>query len=127
MVENAGNRPLRVVAVCGSLHAPSKTSVLVSAILDAIAEHQEITRHVIELSDIGPEFAGALTREQVAPSVEEELRRIEDADLLVVVDFNRAYLPPCAFSDFYVCPLPPAGNRLSTPIRAGEKNVILAS
>ena len=84
MAENTGNRPLRVVAVCGSLHAPSKTSVLLSAILDAIAEHQDITSHVIELSDIGPEFAGALTREQVPPAVEEELRRIEDADLLVV-------------------------------------------
>lgn len=84
MVENTGTRPLRVVAVCGSLHAPSKTSVLLTAILDAIAERQAISRHVIELSDIGPEFAGALTRQQVAPSVEEELRRIEEADLLIV-------------------------------------------
>ncbi|HEV7849514.1 MAG TPA: DUF1684 domain-containing protein [Mycetocola sp.] len=47
-------------------------------------------------------------------------------DGTVVADFNRAYLPPCAFSDFYVCPLPPAGNRLGFPIRAGEKNVLLA-
>ncbi len=45
----------------------------------------------------------------------------------VVVDFNRAYLPPCAFSDFYVCPLPPPGNRLAAPIRAGEKKIIRAS
>src|SRR5690606_26610523 len=84
MVENPRNRPLRVVAVSGSLHAPSKTSVLVAAILDEIAEHQEISRHVIELSDIGPEFAGALTRNDLPPSVEDELRRIEEADLLVV-------------------------------------------
>ncbi|AWB87007.1 DUF1684 domain-containing protein [Mycetocola zhujimingii] len=48
-----------------------------------------------------------------------------DADGHVTVDFNRAYLPPCAFADFYVCPLPPAGNRLGRPIRAGEKNVRL--
>ena len=84
MVENTASRPLRVVAVSGSLHAPSKTSALVTAIIDEIGEHQEISCHVIELSDIGPEFAGALTREQVAPSVEEELRQIEDADLLIV-------------------------------------------
>lgn len=45
----------------------------------------------------------------------------------VVVDFNRAYLPPCAFSDFYVCPLPPAGNRLATPIRAGERTAVRVS
>jgi uncharacterized protein (DUF1684 family) len=42
-----------------------------------------------------------------------------------VVDFNRAYLPPCAFSDQFVCPTPPAGNRYSTPIRAGERVVVL--
>ncbi|OXR40380.1 hypothetical protein B7C42_07546 [Nocardia cerradoensis] len=38
----------------------------------------------------------------------------------VTVDFNRAYLPPCTFSDHYLCPLPPAPNRLDIPIRAGE-------
>ncbi|GAB2511200.1 DUF1684 domain-containing protein [Paramicrobacterium agarici] len=45
-------------------------------------------------------------------------------DRSVTIDFNRAYLPPCAFADHYVCPLPPAENRLSTPIRAGEKAVV---
>lgn len=42
----------------------------------------------------------------------------------VVVDFNRAYLPPCAFSDQFVCPLPPAGNRLAASVRAGERAVV---
>lgn len=41
----------------------------------------------------------------------------------IEVDFNRAYLPPCAFADFYVCPLPPAENRLTVPVEAGEKNL----
>jgi uncharacterized protein (DUF1684 family) len=44
-----------------------------------------------------------------------------DADGIVAVDFNRAYLPPCAFSDEYVCPLPPAGNRWPVALRAGER------
>jgi hypothetical protein len=39
----------------------------------------------------------------------------------VTVDFNRAYLPPCAFSDQYVCPLPPEGNRLAVRVEAGER------
>lgn len=39
----------------------------------------------------------------------------------VVVDFNRAYVPPCGFSIAYNCPLPPPQNRLKTPVRAGEK------
>jgi len=37
-----------------------------------------------------------------------------------VLDFNRAYSPPCAFTDFATCPLPPAPNRLSVAIEAGE-------
>jgi hypothetical protein len=38
----------------------------------------------------------------------------------VILDFNRAHNPPCAFTDFAVCPLPPPENRLPFPIRAGE-------
>lgn len=38
-----------------------------------------------------------------------------------VVDFNRAYNPPCAFTPYATCPLPPRGNRLGTAVRAGEK------
>ncbi|WEK60976.1 MAG: DUF1684 domain-containing protein [Candidatus Microbacterium colombiense] len=48
-----------------------------------------------------------------------------DEDGTAVIDFNRAYLPPCAFSDQFVCPLPPEGNRYSIPIRAGERAVVL--
>ena len=42
----------------------------------------------------------------------------------VVLDFNRAFVPPCGFSAQYNCPLPPPQNRFSQPIRAGEKNVV---
>jgi hydrogenase maturation protease len=38
----------------------------------------------------------------------------------LTLDFNRAINPPCAFSAFAVCPLPPAGNRLPFPVIAGE-------
>jgi uncharacterized protein len=37
------------------------------------------------------------------------------------VDFNEAHNPPCAFNDFATCPLPPAQNRLSLRVEAGEK------
>jgi uncharacterized protein (DUF1684 family) len=39
----------------------------------------------------------------------------------VTIDFNQAYNPPCAFSSFATCPLPPAQNRLDLAIDAGEK------
>ena len=38
------------------------------------------------------------------------------------IDFNIAYNPPCAFTAFATCPLPPAQNRLKVAIPAGEKN-----
>lgn len=39
----------------------------------------------------------------------------------VVVDFNTAYNPPCAFTAFATCPLPPAENKLPIRVEAGEK------
>ena len=39
----------------------------------------------------------------------------------VIIDFNRAYNPPCAFSPYATCPLPPKQNRLPFPVPAGEK------
>jgi len=43
------------------------------------------------------------------------------ADGSVVVDFNLAYNPPCVFSPYATCPLPPPENRLDLRIEAGEK------
>jgi uncharacterized protein len=44
---------------------------------------------------------------------------LPDADH-IEVDFNEAYNPPCAFTDFATCPLPPQQNRLTLAIDAGE-------
>lgn len=44
-----------------------------------------------------------------------------DAKGKVVIDFNRTYNPPCAFTPFATCPLPPNQNRLDLAITAGEK------
>lgn len=39
---------------------------------------------------------------------------------VVTIDFNKAYNPPCAFTDFATCPLPPKQNQLPVRIEAGE-------
>jgi len=39
----------------------------------------------------------------------------------VILDFNKAENPPCAFTPYATCPLPPAGNSLEIDITAGEK------
>ncbi|WP_299819650.1 DUF1684 domain-containing protein [uncultured Pontibacter sp.] len=45
----------------------------------------------------------------------------EEGAKTVMLDFNRAYSPFCAYNAEYVCPVPPKDNRLSIPIPAGEK------
>jgi uncharacterized protein (DUF1684 family) len=47
-----------------------------------------------------------------------------NADGTITLDFNRAILPPCAFSYAFNCPMPPKQNRFSVAIEAGEKNVL---
>jgi uncharacterized protein (DUF1684 family) len=39
----------------------------------------------------------------------------------VVVDFNQAYNPPCAFTPYATCPLPPKQNWMPIRVEAGEK------
>jgi uncharacterized protein len=38
-----------------------------------------------------------------------------------VIDFNKSYNPPCVFTDYATCPLPPPQNRLKVRVEAGEK------
>jgi len=76
--------PIRIVAVSGSLHAPSKTTALIKEILASFGRSLDIDAHLIEVNDIGAQFAGTLRRDQLPASVEQELQRIESADLLIV-------------------------------------------
>ena len=52
---------------------------------------------------------------------EEAQKAFQDAQGRVTMDFNQGYNPPCAFTSFATCPLPPAQNRLDLAIDAGEK------
>lgn len=42
-------------------------------------------------------------------------------DGTIVLDFNKAYDPPCVFTPYATCPLPPEGNVLPFAVEAGEK------
>jgi uncharacterized protein (DUF1684 family) len=44
----------------------------------------------------------------------------QDANGKVILDFNIAYNPPCVFTPYATCPLPPAQNVLPIEIKAGE-------
>lgn len=55
------------------------------------------------------------------------LRVAPRGDGALSLDFNRAYLPPCAFSHNFNCPIPPERNRFVVAVEAGERNVLSAS
>ena len=49
-----------------------------------------------------------------------DVKKLPDGNYLL--DFNTAYNPACAFSNYYNCPVPPKANTLTVAIRAGEKD-----
>jgi uncharacterized protein len=65
-------------------------------------------------------------RDETAPKETYGAGRFVYADMprdgQVILDFNKAYSPPCAFTPFATCPLPPKQNRLPVRIEAGELN-----
>ncbi len=77
-------QPLRIVGVSGSLREPSKTTALVRGLIEEVTARDEVETRLIEVATLGPLFAGALRREDVEPEVEDALRAIETADLLIV-------------------------------------------
>jgi len=71
-------------------------------------------------------FADATNRDSTYGGGRYLLDTIKGADLgtvgsQLVLDFNLAYNPSCAYNPRWVCPLAPAGNRLSFPVPVGEK------
>ncbi|HEX3696193.1 MAG TPA: DUF1684 domain-containing protein [Polyangia bacterium] len=47
---------------------------------------------------------------------------VPGSDDTVILDFNLAFNPPCAFTAFSTCPIPPASNRMPVAVTAGEKD-----
>ena len=47
---------------------------------------------------------------------------LPNPDSTIYIDFNKAYNPPCAFTKYATCPLPPKQNQLPIEVTAGEKN-----
>ncbi len=73
-------------------------------------------------------FADATSGQETFGAGRYLLDTIKGADLgadgdSIVLDFNFAYQPSCAYSDRYICPLAPAANRLPMPVRGGERGL----
>jgi uncharacterized protein len=79
--------------------------------LDALWEGEEL--YII----FGDETTGTTTY----PSGRYLYAKKPDASGHTILDFNKAFNPPCAFTEFATCPLPPKQNYLPIAITAGEK------
>ena len=71
-------------------------------------------------------FADATSGEQTYGAGRYLLDTVKGADLgqqdgRLVIDFNFAYQPSCAYDPRWTCPLAPPANRLAVPVRAGER------
>ena len=75
---------LSVVGVSGSMSRPSRTSNLVSAILDTVAEQREAKTELLDLFDLAPGFFCGIYFDQLPKSHQAHIEAIEKADLLVV-------------------------------------------
>ncbi|MBS1642201.1 MAG: DUF1684 domain-containing protein [Bacteroidetes bacterium] len=66
-------------------------------------------------------FGDATSGNETYPAGRFVYANMPDKDGNVVLDFNKAFNPPCAFTPYATCPLPPKQNVLPIAITAGEK------
>ncbi len=121
--EPAGqSRKLEITNIVGQTYMQSSPGTLVFNI--------EGTTYKLDVLDEGGEdyfvIFGDNTNEEITyPSGRYMYVKKPDEAGNVVVDFNKAYNPPCAFTDYATCPLPPRQNILDVEITAGEKKYTL--
>ncbi|MFD1211346.1 NAD(P)H-dependent oxidoreductase [Arthrobacter sp. GCM10027362] len=79
----AGDRPIRVATLDGSYFPPSKTTMLLDLAAQELGRHRQVGREEINVAELGPGFASALSREDLAPEVLGRLRAFETADAII--------------------------------------------
>ena len=111
-------RQLRITNVVGITEdAPSPGK--------AVFQHEGRTYELLPIVENGSDRLFFIITDTTAGTETYEASRFFYADApkdgKVILDFNKVYNPPCAFTPFTVCPLPPKENVLPFPLRAGEK------
>ena len=79
--------------------------------LDAILEGNELFIVFADETTANETYGGGRFLYATKPATSDTL----------ILDFNKCYNPPCCFTNYATCPLPPAQNRLAIKILAGEK------
>ena len=76
---------------------------------------------VDELGKLFVLFSDETSAQQTYPTGRYLYVNPPDAKGMTLLDFNYAYNPPCAYTEFATCPIPPKSNRLPFAVQAGEK------
>ncbi|WKK87083.2 DUF1684 domain-containing protein [Marivirga arenosa] len=90
---------------------------------DLLGSHQDLT--LLQSADDGLYFlafydeTSSITTYGAGRYLEISYKKGQNS---VILDFNKAYNPYCAYTTGYTCPVPPTENNISIPINAGEKN-----
>lgn len=111
-------KKIDITNVLGQTTAQDSPGTLVFTIkgkeyrLDALMEGEEL--FII--------FGDPTNEKETYPSGRYVYATMPGADGKTILDFNKAYNPPCAFTSFATCPLPPSQNILPIGVMAGEKN-----
>lgn len=77
-------KTLKIVAVSGGLQRPSRTLALVEHLLDGFTDALPVQTRLVELGELVPRFGNVLHRAKLPADIEQVLRDIETADLLLV-------------------------------------------
>ncbi|HYW49487.1 MAG TPA: DUF1684 domain-containing protein [Gemmatimonadaceae bacterium] len=120
LVPHATPRTVRILNVIGQTdeyRSPGTLEFMIDGQpqhLTAVWEGRDTTQYFVIFRD-------ATSRDSTYPAGRFMYTKPADADGYTILDFNRAYNPPCAFTAFATCPLPPAENVLPIALKAGEK------
>lgn len=91
-----------------------------------VFSHAGVEHRLVAVEESGEEELFVIFRDTTAGDTTYAAGRFlyvakPDASGRVILDFNRSYTPPCGFTPFATCPLPPKENLLPIAIVAGEK------
>lgn len=120
LVPHATPRTLRILNVIGQTDEYRSPGMLEFTIggtpyhLTASYEGKDTTQYFVIFRD-------ETSRDSTYPAGRFLYATPADSTGHTILDFNRAYNPPCAFTPFATCPLPPSENMLKGAVKAGEK------
>lgn len=77
------SQAIKVVVVSGSLRNPSRTHVLLQALVERLQARLPIELHWVRIADLAGALAGSLERDSVSPALLPHLRAVEEADLII--------------------------------------------